>query len=230
MNKLTVVELKVIDDEPRVDSRVIAKELGINHQSFLKTITRHQTVIESFGVLRLQVSKLKNEQGGRPITHTYVNEDQAIFLMTLSKNTPRVVELKRKLVLALKQYREQKEISREYIPFYHELHDQVKKLADIAHKSGSTTPQRIFHINTNKMLNKAFGIPSGERSKLERKKKACLTVANLVASQAIEQCVADGGDHKAAYQAAKSAVNQYSQSLHYQLPKKLVKPLKRAHN
>ena len=213
MNKLTMVALKVIDHEPRVDSRIIANELGINHQSFLKTITRHQDQIEELGVLRLEVSKLKNEQGGRPVVHTYVNEDQAIFLMTLSKNTSRVVQLKFKLVLALKQYREHKEISEEYIPFYHELHDQVKKVACAAHSAGSKTPQRIFHMNTNKMVNKALGLPAGKRPQLKPRTKAFVTVANVLAGEALKRSLNNGSNHKVAYQEAKQAVHCYSQSL-----------------
>ena len=80
-----------------VDSRLIAIELGIEHESFLKTIDRYKSQTEqAFGILRFEVGEIKGR--GQPEKFVYLTEDQATFLMTLSRNTPEVVRCKILLV------------------------------------------------------------------------------------------------------------------------------------
>ena len=83
-----------------VDSRLIAHELGIEHESFIKTIKQYQTQTEqAFGVLRFEIGKpSKGSLGGRPENFVLLTEDQATFLMTLSRNTLNVVQCKVNLV------------------------------------------------------------------------------------------------------------------------------------
>lgn len=80
-----------------VDSRLIAEQLGIEHESFIKTIRKYQTQTEqAFGILRFEIGEIKGR--GQPETFVWLNEEQATFLMTLSRNTPEVVECKKELV------------------------------------------------------------------------------------------------------------------------------------
>jgi phage antirepressor YoqD-like protein len=95
MSNLTV---QSINSELVVDSRLIAQELGITHKAFKETIRKYENKLES--------------RGGKPPFETapgdvryaetfyYLNERQATFLMTLSINTPEVVEAKDKLETA----------------------------------------------------------------------------------------------------------------------------------
>jgi phage regulator Rha-like protein len=85
-----------------VDSRLVAKEMGIEHRSFLETIQKYKKDAEqSFGVLRFQTAKPQaGSLGGRPEGFFLLTEEQATFYMTLSRNTPEVVQLKLKLVKA----------------------------------------------------------------------------------------------------------------------------------
>lgn len=81
-----------------VDSRLIAEELGITHKSFKETIRTYQDEIEeSFGALAF----LNGEStGGRPDTAYLLTEDQATYIMTLSRNSEQVRFAKRNLVKA----------------------------------------------------------------------------------------------------------------------------------
>ena len=81
-----------------IDSRLIATELVVNHKSFLETIRKHQNEIEAaFGQLQFQTASVKNNVGVvNNVTFAYLNEDQATFAMTLSRNTPQVVQAKLK--------------------------------------------------------------------------------------------------------------------------------------
>lgn len=96
MSELQVFEH---DGELVVDSRIVAERLGIEHRSFLETIDTYETQIqEAFGVLRFETAKPQGGLGGRPGRYFLLTEDQATFLMTLSRNTDEVVALKIELV------------------------------------------------------------------------------------------------------------------------------------
>lgn len=86
-----------------VDSRLIAQELGVTHEAFMKTIKKYQSQTEqAFGGLRFQIGVPDNPTGNPP-QFVYLTEDQATFLMTLSRNTPEVVCCKVILVTQFSQ-------------------------------------------------------------------------------------------------------------------------------
>lgn len=92
--------------EARVDSRVIAEEIGVKHKNTLALIEKHAKHFERFGVVPFQTDKpRKGTAGGRPEKHALLNEDQAYFLLSLTKNTERVVGLKANLVMAFRDAR-----------------------------------------------------------------------------------------------------------------------------
>jgi phage regulator Rha-like protein len=82
-----------------VDSRLIAQELGIEHENFIDTVSKYRTEAEqAFGILRFQTGEIKGR--GQPEKFVLLTEEQATFFMTLSRNTPEVVRLKVRLVKA----------------------------------------------------------------------------------------------------------------------------------
>ncbi len=76
-----------------VDSRLVADSLLIKHKNFLATIDKYLSQIESsFGAIAFQTREFKTKQGNPSVErYAYLTEEQAIFLMTLSRNTERVV-------------------------------------------------------------------------------------------------------------------------------------------
>lgn len=82
-----------------VDSRLVSQELGIEHESFVRTIRNYESLIEEeFGILRFEIGEIQGR--GQPGRYYFLTEDQATFLMTLSRNTPEVVRCKINLVKA----------------------------------------------------------------------------------------------------------------------------------
>jgi len=93
-----LLPIQSIDSVNVVDSRLIAQELGIQHESFVKTIKTYKERLEKRGVLRFEIGKpSKGSSGGRPETFYWLNERHCIFLVTLSRNTEQVVDLKDKI-------------------------------------------------------------------------------------------------------------------------------------
>jgi Phage regulatory protein Rha (Phage_pRha) len=94
-----MTELQVIENSGvlLIDSRLIASRIGIEHRSFMDTIRKYQPQAEqAFGILRFETAEISGR--GQPERFVYLTEDQATFLMTLSRNTPEVIQCKIELV------------------------------------------------------------------------------------------------------------------------------------
>lgn len=101
-----VIHLVTAGSEPRVDSRDIAGSLGTDHRSAYRLVTRYAAKFERFGLLRFEIAKPPaGSAGGRPQSYALLNEDQCYFLLSLSRNTRRVVDLKADLVSAFGEAR-----------------------------------------------------------------------------------------------------------------------------
>ena len=86
-----------------IDSRLIAARLGVLHSDWLQNvILKYQTQIEqTFGHLRFENGTVTNSVGAVNQTrYALLTEEQANFVMTLSRNTPQVIECKAGLVNA----------------------------------------------------------------------------------------------------------------------------------
>lgn len=80
-----------------IDSRLIAKELNIEHRTLIETAEAHKTKLEAaFGILRVHAADVLGR--GQPEKFMWLTEDQATVLMTFSRNTPEVVNFKIALV------------------------------------------------------------------------------------------------------------------------------------
>lgn len=92
-----------------IDSRLIASYLEIGHSDWMQnTIKKYQPQTEqAFGVLRFENGKPETgSKGGRPEIFVWLTEEQALFYITLSKNSLKVVECKANLVKAFIAYRQ----------------------------------------------------------------------------------------------------------------------------
>lgn len=124
-----------------------------------------------------------------------LNEDQAYFLLSLSRNTERVVDLKLNLTIAFGEARRAAiQHGAEYLPSYHQLHDQIHSLA------AGSTHERFVHMNVNRLINKAAGIDSGQRGTVALPVQSLLSVAQTVAANAMH----GASDHHTGYQVVKA--------------------------
>jgi anti-repressor protein len=91
-----------IDGQLLVDSRLIAERLGIQHKNLLATIKKYADDFKEFGHLAFETQAITHTVSGKTNQEifVYLNENQATYLMTLSKNTEQVRFCKRELVSA----------------------------------------------------------------------------------------------------------------------------------
>lgn len=92
--------------EPRVDSRLLAEQLGNKHKNSMALIERYLAKFKEFGLVAFQTeARPVGRHGGGDVRFALLNEDQAFFLLSLSRNTDRVVELKASLIMAFREAR-----------------------------------------------------------------------------------------------------------------------------
>ncbi|MBA4264379.1 MAG: hypothetical protein C0453_04795 [Comamonadaceae bacterium] len=194
----------VVKEVARVDSRMLASSLGTMHKNTFAQIKAYQPDFEAFGKVLFQTEALASGQRER---FALLNEDQAFLLLTFTRNTPTVRELKRKLVQAFSEARKAAQLRHcEYLPAYHELHDRLHVLA----VAGGTSNERFVHSNVNQLLNKVAGIEPGQRAASRLPQQSLLIVAQALAAQAL----VGAPDHRAGYERIKQALAPLSTLAH----------------
>lgn len=189
--------LTPVKAEARVDSRVLALHLGNQHRPVIALIDKYVEELASFGKVLFQKAPSKDGRTGQKERFALLNENQAFFLLTLSRNSERVVDLKVKLVRAFYAARMVADQKREeYLPTYRELHGIVHKLA-----SGSSN-EHFVHMNINKLVNKVVGIEAGQRASMSLPKQSMLVVAQVVATNALK----GAEDHHDGYRRAQKCL------------------------
>ncbi len=110
MNDSNVIQLVRADGEARVDSRLIAEQLGMEHAGTIKLIRKYPADFRELGPIGFEIQKGKKlPQGGyaKATEYALLNEDQCYLLLTYSRNTKKVRALKVKLVKAFRDARHQ---------------------------------------------------------------------------------------------------------------------------
>ncbi|WP_051528981.1 Rha family transcriptional regulator [Microvirgula aerodenitrificans] len=204
--------LVLAKDGPRIDSRIVAEELGIENRALLQNIDNYLPKFNAFGVVTFQTQKPpKGSKGGMPVRFALLNEDQAYFAVTLSRNTEQAVEVKFRLVRAFGEARKQQDACQtQYLPFYHLAHDAARSMAQTAQQRGSEAPEQVFHTNVERLINRVFGIEAGQRASLSLAMRNAVSTAYQLVSAAVADTLADGGDHKAAYREAERRVTDFA--------------------
>ena len=190
--------LTTVKAEPRIDSRLLAKSLRNKHKAVMALIERYADKFKDFGQLPFKKEVGDRAQGGgNPERFALLNEDQAFFLLSLSRNNDHVVSLKAKLVKAFGEARRASgQHGTEYLPSYHQLHDELHALA------AGSDHERHVHMNVNRLINKTVGLDPGQRSAASMPVQSLLAVAQAVAVKAAR----GAPDHRAGYQRIKSAM------------------------
>ena len=185
-------------NDARVDSRLLANHLGNQHRPVMVLIEKYGDSFSSFGKVLFEKASSLDSLTGQRERFALLNEDQAFFLLTMSRNNDRVVALKVKLIKAFSDTRRMVDQRQtEYLPTYHRLRDTIHQLA------GQSPNEKFVHINFNKLVNKTAGLEAGQRPKAGLLQQAMLTVAQAAATQAMQ----GANDHHDGYQLAKRSLS-----------------------
>lgn len=196
------VELLASETGPLIDSRHLSILLGNSHRHVIAMAAKYRDEMKDMGKLRFKKAVDSNSsRGGNPARYMLLSEEQTMFLLTLSRNTPRIVALKRRLIHAFCLCRWERQLHEEgYLPTYHALHSRVAEL------SIGSKHARHAHMNFNRLLNDATGIPRRGRGHASVAQKALLTVAQTIVTNAMR----GAREGKEGYKRAKAALKEFS--------------------
>jgi len=108
MKELDIIEINGVEV---IDSRLVAERLEIQHKNLLESIRKHLLTIESkFGKVTFETRPSDIEGSSQNTVVSYLTEDQALFITTLSRNTEVVMNFKADLVIAYQRLRKLKEV------------------------------------------------------------------------------------------------------------------------
>lgn len=197
------------------DSLVIAQGTGNQHHAVRELIKKYKDDIEDFGTLLIS-----NEEstGGRPIELFLMNEEQATFLMTLLKNSKKVVAFKKELV---RQFYEMRRILLErQSPHWQATRlesktnrrmetDEIKALVEYAKTNGSKNADK-YYVNFTKLANKVVGIPPDSRDAITASQLNNLILIEHIIGEIIKAGIRQGSYYKDIYQACKKQLEQFT--------------------
>jgi Rha family phage regulatory protein len=102
MEENTAIQLLQMDGKVLVDSRIVAKGIGIQHHNLMQTIYTYQTELEEFDQLQFETEVgYRPQGGGNPIKYALLNRNQIGVVTSLSRNTAQVVRFKVDLFKAI---------------------------------------------------------------------------------------------------------------------------------
>lgn len=203
------ISVSTFAGELRADSRSFAPKLDVRHRQLIDNIRKYQDKFEALGVVPFRTEKPSDALGGRPEVYALLNEDQAYFLLTLSRNSDAVVAAKLALVQAFKKARVQiarTEVARiECKKARIEETDSIKELVQYATDQGSKNA-KMYYVSITKMTNQILGIEAGQRDKLPAAVLDKIRLAETMIDVTLRDGMRAGLHYKQIYELAKSRV------------------------
>jgi phage regulator Rha-like protein len=206
--------------EPVTSSLKMAEGLGIQHRAVLQLVRRYEEKFRESGRGTFTFEMLKS--GGRPTPVAILNEENAVFLTTLIRNSELAVEFKHtlsksfmKMKRALiqiynnRQNAEWIEQRKAGIVQRKEQADIIKQFVDYAMENGSKNAFR-YYGNITTMQNKALFFLTQKfpnlREAMDNSQLITVSAADQIVLKALRDGMAEGMPYKDIYKKAKDAV------------------------
>lgn len=212
MNEL----VKMIKNEAFTDSLVIAQGTENQYKNVKELIQKYERDMKDFGTL----SVLNGEStGGRPIEIILLNEEQATFLMTLLRNSKKVVTFKKELVQQFYQMRQY--ILEHNSPYWSATRlesksnrrqetDEIKIFVAYAAEQGSKNAEK-YYCNLSKLANKAVGIEADSRNGATINQLNNLILIEHIIGEVIKEEIKRNIYYKDIYKACKKRIEQFKE-------------------
>lgn len=234
MNKI----ITVIDKEPRVGSKMLADGFEVQHQAAQKLIQKYMDDFKEFGEVvevsarsnvgsRISNTKTspKKDTGGAPTTEYFLNEQQAAFFGTLTRNSLTSVQFKKRLVKEFYSMRRQLDALKSHqstdqwqaARLEGKAHrrsetDAIKAFVEYAQKQGSGSADRYYEALT-KMENAALFVVAGKYPNLRNIMSSAqlfqIGCADQIIVKALKSGMEQGMPYKDIFQVAKAEVMKF---------------------
>ena len=213
VNKLVVLK----NNDIFTDSLVIAKGTNNEHRTVRRLIEIYENDLSDFGKVCILNAPLETKGGIQKISYYQLNEEQAVFLMTLLRNSKIVVAFKKELVKQFYQMRQllfEKQTrlwqnTREESKVNRLMEtDEIKQLVEYAESQGSKNADK-YYITFSKLANKAVGLDSGQRDNATAKQLNNLTLIENIINNIIKDGIDKEIYYKEIYQKCKNRISSF---------------------
>ena len=212
--------------EPTTTSIVLAEGVGRQHKAIIQLIRKYEGDISEFGLLPFQMAEKRGTQGAAT-EFAILNEEQTTFLFTLLRNSPVVVEFKKRLVkeffnlrrkltaaskrqfdVQWQESRTQGKIARR------EVTDSVQLFVAYAESHGSKNAKFYYKHITTATYKAIFVIQDSAgksfRDMLDTMQLSFLQTAEYVATKALEDGMEQHLPYKDIFKLAKSRIEAFA--------------------
>lgn len=215
---MTNFKLDIVENEFRIDSRLLAPELNHRHRTIFENILKYQAKFEEHGQLPFQTEAVSSSdsRGIKYQKYALLNEDQCYFLLTLMRNNDFVVDKKSKLVKAFREAKNQvtlRDMARiEGKAVRRTETEAIKSLVEYANAKGSNSAN-MYYSNITRMTNSILGVESGQRDNLDHKTLQQIKVAETIVEIAIRDGLKAELPYKDIYKLCKDRVSSIANVL-----------------
>lgn len=226
--------ITMMDNEPRVGSKMLAEGFGIAHPPVQKLIQKYRADFEDMGKVvevrdraKRDKSFLKNDLlvAGKESVEYFLNEQQSSFFGTLTRNSEISVQFKKRLVkeffamrnklqkLKAHQSTEEWQAARVEGKAHRRTEtDAIKKLVDYAKSQGSRNADH-YYTNITKVENAALFVIAGTyknlRDVMSSKQLFQIACADQLVEKAINEGIAKGLPYGDVFQLVKADVHKF---------------------
>lgn len=219
MNKM----LQVIGGEPVVSTEILAEGFGLAHKNILALVRKYQIEFSEFGTLTFETRRSK----GAPVTFSLLTEEQAAFLITLLRASPKIIPFKIKLTKEFFRMRKvlqslaTQKANAEWLEkrasgkiARRQETDAIKRFVEYATTQGSKSAGK-YYMNISKMQNHALFFLEQRypnvRDILNLNQLSTMEDADAIVSKALVDGMGKGLYYKEIYQLAKSRIETFAE-------------------
>lgn len=194
--------------EPRIDSRLFAKRVGIQHESLVNIIKKNLSCLRELGTLprhsEKELSDLKSGKSKRGRSQIYylLNENQFDFVCRIvrGRDHEKMTQFKLDVTKAFSKKRAAEPIRREYLPHYHESRDALRDLG----------ADKYHYINLARAENRLTGLLTGERASADEQQLGLLVCMQKIEQAAFQDAISSGLTATQALREVSKRIEQFA--------------------
>lgn len=170
--------------EPRIDSRLFAKRIGIKHKNLFELVKKNAKNLRQFGTLPFQTETCSHSTGASINKYALLNENQFDFMCRIvrGRNHEQMTQFKLDVTKAFSKKRAVEPIRREYLPHYHESRDALRDLG----------AEKYHYINLARTENRLTGLLTGERASADEQQLGLLVCMQKIEQAAFQNAIDSG--------------------------------------
>lgn len=211
--------VKIIKNELFTDSLVIAEGIGNRHHAVQQLILNYENDFEEFGQVAFEMRAVKYGRGTNQAKIYLLNEEQATFLMTLLRNSKKVVAFKKELV---RQFYQMRQYIIEHQSFHWQVTrsesklsrrmetNEIKNFIIYAKSQGSQHAEK-YYIIFSKLADQIIGIEAGSREKATAGQLNTLILIERIIGEVIQAGMKQELFYKEIYQSCKVRIKQFQE-------------------